>query len=146
MAEKQANLVTLSLDDDLVSPDYRTLVCEESSDAGVTSSATSTQTKCGTFSAPGTPEGTISGTGVTKVNIEADEISGQQLLDWANNNTKLAAVYQDAADGDSSAGAAVYMAGQGYLSDVRQTSASGDVIKYSFTFTFSGAIDTNPAS
>lgn len=144
--EKLGKYVTLSLDDDLVNPDYRTVVCEEESDGGISNSPTTTQTKCGVFAAPGIPEGTINISGVVNADPDADEISLQQLMDWANTGTKLAIIYQDAADGVTAAGAAIYMAGQGYLSDVRGTAPAGDVIKFTATVTFSGAIDTNPAS
>jgi len=144
--EKLGKYVTLSLDDDLDSPVYRTAVCEEESDGGISNSPTTTQTKCGTFAAPGIPEGTINISGVVNVDPDADELSARQLMDWGNQGTKLAVVYQDGADDNSTAGAAIYMAGQGYLSDVRVQAPANDVIKFTATLTFSGDIDTNPAS
>lgn len=145
--EKLGKYVALSLDDNLVTPDYRTAVCEEESDGGISNSPTTTQTKCGTFSAPGIAEGTINISGVVNVDPDADELSLSQLLAWANTGTKLAIVYQDAADANSTAGAAIYLEGEGYISDVRGQAPANDLIKFTATLNFSGdIITTAPAS
>lgn len=148
MAELQATLVTMSVDTDLDSPDYRTIVCEETSEAGMDSSTTDTPTKCGTFTAVATPAGTITGSGVVQADPEADEVSFQEILGWVNNKTKVAAVYQNATDGGTTAtGEAVYMEGEGYFTSARVTAQEGDLVKFNWAFSFSGPVNTtSPAS
>lgn len=147
MAELQATLVTMSVDTDLVSPDYRTIVCEETSEGGLDSTTTDTPTKCGTFTAVSTPAGTITGSGVVQADPQADEVSFQEILGWVNNKTKLAAVYQNDAEGTTSVGEAVFMAGEGYFTSARVTAQEGDLVKFNWAFSFSGPVDTAyPAS
>lgn len=148
MSELQATLVTMSVDTDLVTPDYRTIVCEETSDAGLTAATTDTPTKCGTFTAVATPAGTITGSGVVQADPEADEISFQEILNMVNNRTRVAAVYQNATDGATTAtGEAMYMEGEGYFTEARATAQEGDLLKFNWAFSFSGPINTtSPAS
>lgn len=134
----------MSLDDDLVSPDYRTIVCEETSEGGGDASTTDTPTKCGTFTATAEPAFTVTGSGVVNTTPGPDEVSGQQLLDWLANKTLLAAIYQNSADGPTGAGEAVYMEGQGRLTSVRFTAQEGDLLKFNWAFSFSGPVNTNP--
>lgn len=144
MAEIQATYVTLSVDTDLDTPDYRTIVCEEESEGGGDASVTDTPTKCGTFSATANPVFTITGSGVAKANPDADEVSGQELLQWLANKTRLAAIYQNSSDGTTGVGEAVYMAGQGVFTSVRFTATEGDLLKFNWSFQFSGPVDTDP--
>ena len=142
--EKQATYVTMSVDTDLVNPDYRTIVCEETSEAGGDASTTDTPTKCGTFTSVANGVWTATGSGVVNVDPAADEVSSQELMEWLNNKTKLSAIFQDSSDGVSVAGAAVYIEGQGTFTSVRVTAQEGDLIKFNWAFSWSGTVITTP--
>jgi hypothetical protein len=148
--EISGNLVTMSFSTDLNDPlnNLKTIVCEDTSDAGLDGTVNTTATKCGNFSTVETPAGTINGSGVLNVEPEADEASFQALLTIMNNKQRVYAVYQNAAESpDVTEGEGVFMAGHGYFSSVRSTSTQGTQVTFTWAFTFSGPIDTTyPAS
>jgi hypothetical protein len=148
--EISGNLVTMSFATDLNDPlnNLMTIVCEDSSDAGLDGTVNNTPTKCGTFSTVEEPTGTINGSGVLNVDPENDEASFQELLTIMKNKQRVYAVYQNAAEApDVTEGQGVFMAGHGYFSSVRATSTQGTQVTFTWAFSFSGAIDTTyPAS
>lgn len=144
--EIQSTYVTMSVDSDLVTPDYRTIVCEETSEGGGDASTTDTPTKCGTFTAVAEPVFTVTGSGVVNADPGVGEVSFQQLLDWLANKTRLAAIYQNTGDGNTGTGQAVFMEGEGVLTSVRATSQEGDLVKFSWSFSFSGPVNTDPGA
>lgn len=147
--EVSGNLVTLQFSTNLNDPlnNLKTIVCEDSSDAGVESAVNNVPTKCGNFSATETPTATINGSGVINANPDADEASFQEVLHLANTNQRVYAVYQNEAEGDLAEGDGVFMAGHGYFSSARATAAQGTPTTFNWTFTFTGTVDTAyPAS
>jgi hypothetical protein len=150
MREISGNLVTMAFSTNVNDPlnNLKTIVCEDSSDGGLDSTVNTTPTKCAVFSTSERPTGTINGSGVIITDPEADEASFQEVLDLANNGTRVYAVYQNAAESpDVVEGAGVFMAGFGRFNSARATAAQGAPTTYNWTFTFSGEIDTEyPAS
>lgn len=150
MREIVGNLVTMSFSTNLNDPlnNLKTIVCEESSDAGLDGTVNNTATKCGNFTAVEDPVGTINGSGVLNADPESDEASFQELLTILKNKTRVYAVYQNAAESpDVTEGQGVFMAGHGYFTSVRETAATGTNVTFTWAFSFSGAIDTTyPAS
>ena len=141
--ELLGSLVTLQISTDTTgATGLKTITCEESSDSSLSSNVNETKTKCGVFAAVDTPSGSINFSGVVNGSPSGSELSFNDLAGYCNNKTKLYAKYQNAVSGSVSAGTAVYMAGTGYFSQVQSTSAEGDLIKFSATFTFTGTIDT----
>ena len=120
----------------------KTVVCEETSSLSISTSTTETKTKCGNFTAVSTPTVSVSLSGVVNGAPGGTEVSFNDMAGYANNKTKLYGLVQNAVSGSVALGTAVYCSGTGYFSDVKMDAAEGDLIKYSATFTYSGAVDT----
>lgn len=141
--ELLGSLATLQISTDTTgATGLKTITCEESSDFQLTMNVNQTKTKCATFTAPDMPSGAINVSGVVNGTPSASECSFNDIANWANTKTKLYAKYQQAASGSVSAGTAVYVSGTGYFTSVQVTSAEGDLIKFTATFSFSGTMDT----
>ena len=137
------SIVTLQISTDTTgATGLKTITCEDSSDLNLSANVNVTKTKCGSFTAVDTPEGTINVSGVVNASIGGSEYSYNDIAGWVVNKTKLYAKYQNAVSGSVSAGTAVYAAGTGYFSSAQVTSAEGDLVKFTATFNFSGTIDT----
>lgn len=150
MREISGNLVTMSFSTNLNDPlsNLKTIVCEDSSDAGLDGTVNTTATKCGNFSSVEDAVGTINGSGILNADPESDEASFQELLTIVKNKTRVYAVYQNAAESpDVTEGQGVFMAGHGYFTSIRETAATGANVTFTWAFSFSGPIDTQyPAS
>lgn len=147
--EVSGNLITLSYSTDLNDPlnNLKTIVCEDSSDAGLDGAVNTVPTKCEVFSVTEKPTGTINGSGVINADPDSDEGSFQELAAIMNNQQRVYVVYQNAAESGLTEGQGVFMAGFGYFNTVRATAAQGTPTTFNWGFTFSGAIDTTyPAS
>lgn len=142
--EIKGTLVTMWLSE--TDSNYKTIVCEDSSQSSTTSSVTTTKTKCGTFSAPDAAEKTFSGSGVASGDLAANQVSFKQLQAWCDAGTKLYFIRRNEASGTITAGEIVYLDGQGYLTEATETSAEGDVVKFNWAFTASGAVDNTSDS
>jgi hypothetical protein len=135
-----ATKVVLQISENLTAPftNWKTLVCETDSSSDHATNVTETKTKCGTFTAVDTPTNTISGNGVVNTTPEADEISYQDLLVLLNNKTEVTGRYFNLEDGETPAGAAVFMRGKGRVSSLGTSNTEGDLLKFSYGFTFNG--------
>jgi hypothetical protein len=127
---------------------YKTIVCEDSSQSSTTASVTTTKTKCGTFAAPETAEKAFSGSGVAGGNLAANQVSFKQLQAWCDAGTLLYFVRRNEANVASgiTAGEIVYLDGQGYVTEATETSAEGDVVKFNWAFTATGTVDNTADS
>lgn len=150
MREISGNLVKAAFSTDTGNPlaSLKVIVCEDSSDGGIDSTVNTTPTKCATFSTQEQPAGTINGSGVIITDPEADEATFQDILTLSKNGTRVFMVYQnDAESPDVAEGAGVFMAGFGRFNSARATAAQGAPTTFTWSFTFSGTIDTeHPAS
>jgi hypothetical protein len=146
MQELKGSLVVMML-----SPtglNFKTIVCEDSSQSTISSNVTTTATKCGKFSTVDTPEVTISGSGVLDASPAVNQATLKELQAWALAGTLLYFIRKTLADtaaGETS-GESLYLDGRGYLSNVEETSAEGDVIKFSWTLTTTGTVDNTADS
>lgn len=145
--ELQGSLVTLWVST-TEGANYKTIVCEESSQSSTTSNVNTTKTKCGTFTAVDTPETVISGSGVVDGSPATNQVSFKQLETWVRSKTKLFFIYENAADSGSgiTKGAAVYQDGQGYFTEATVTAQEGDLIKFNWSFATTGTIDNTADS
>jgi hypothetical protein len=144
--EVQGTLVTMWVSE--TNSNFKTIVCEESSQSSTTSNVTSTKTKCGTFSAVDTPETVISGSGIAGANLAANQVSYKQIEAWARAKTKLYFIRRNEADvvSEVTAGELVYLDGQGYFTEATETSAEGDVVKFNWSFATTGDVDNTADS
>jgi hypothetical protein len=145
--EVQGSLVTLWVSTSQ-NTGFKTIVCEDSSQASTTSNVNTTKTKCGTFTAVDTPETTLSGSGIVDGSPAANQATFKDIESWCRNKTKLYFIYQNIADAGTSLakGAAVYMDGQGYFTEATVTAAEGDLVKFNWSFATSGTIDNSADS
>lgn len=127
---------------------YKTIVCEESSQSSTTAAANKTKTKCGTFTAVDTAEVVISGSGVVDGSPAGNQASFKQLQAWAQAKTNLYFIRKNLANVPLgiTAGAVVYMDGRGYLTEVTETSAEGDLVKFNWSFEVTGTVDNSSDS
>jgi hypothetical protein len=128
--------------------DFKTIVCEESSQSSTTANVTTTKTKCGTFTAVDAAETVISGSGIAGANLAANQVSFKQIEAWVRAKTKLYFVRRNEADvaNGVTAGELVYLDGQGYFTEATETSAEGDVVKFNWSFSASGEVDNTADS
>lgn len=127
---------------------FKTIVCEDSSQSSTTANVNTTKTKCGNFTAVDTPETVISGSGIATGNLAANQVSYKQLEAWARAKTKLYFIRRNEADVASgiTAGEIIYLDGQGYFTEVTETSAEGDTVKFNWSFTTTGDVDNTADS
>lgn len=144
--EIQGTLVTMWVSE--TDSNYKTIVCEDSSQSSTTSNVNTTKTKCGTYTATDTPEISISGSGVAGGNLNANQVSFKQLQAWAAAGTLLYFIRRNEANVAASitAGEIVYLDGQGYFTEATETSAEGDVVKFNWAFTTTGTVDNTADS
>lgn len=139
--ELLGSLVTLWVSD--TGLNFKTVVCEESSQASTTNDVSTTKTKCGVFKAPGQPDTKLSGSGVVDGSPAANQVSYKQLQAWAQSKTLLYFIYQNIADAATgiTKGGPVYLDGRGYFTEVTVTAAEGDIIKFNWAFEVTGTVD-----
>lgn len=144
--EQLATFVTMWVSE--TNSNFKTIVCEESSQSSTTANVTTTKTKCQTFTSVDTPELVISGSGVAGANLNANQVSFKQIQAWAQAKNKLYFIRKNEADTPNgiASGEIVYLDGQGYFSEATETSAEGDVIKFNWSFTVSGDVDNTADS
>lgn len=141
--ELLGSLTTMQVSTNLTgSADLKTITCEESSDFQAQANVNQTKTKCGSFTAIDTPTGTINISGVVNGSPSTSECSFNDIVGWLNTKAKLYVKYQQTVSGSVSAGTAVHVTGVGYFTSAQVTSAEGDLIKFTATFSFSGGMDT----
>lgn len=136
----KGKFVILSISTDIVTPAYKDVVC--SIDNGITGSrnVTTTETKCGTSKAGGSPSYTVTGSlsansapGATE--MSADDL--QALFDSGDDFLwKLA---------HSTTPTEYYRQGQGFFSSYNETANIGDDVKADFVIEVTSAIDADSA-
>jgi hypothetical protein len=144
--EQLATFVTMWVSE--TNSNFKTIVCEESSQSSTTANVTTTKTKCQTFTSVDTPETAFSGSGVAGANLNANQVSFKQLEAWCRAKPKLYFIRRNEADVANSitAGEIIYLDGQGYFTEVTETSAEGDVIKFNWAFSATGDVDNSADS
>lgn len=120
---------------------YKTLVCMQDFELGVSSSLDTQETDCGQFNVPGTPGATISFNAVCNAAPGGSELSYEDVLAAAVNTTKCSFRVQNPTQGSLAAGAAFYHAFSGYFNNVRLIKQSAGVIRFSGDITSTGVID-----
>jgi hypothetical protein len=144
--EIKGTLVTMWVSE--TDSNYKTIVCEDSSQSSTTSNVNTTKTKCGTYTSTDTPEISISGSGVAGGNLNANQVSFKQLQAWVAAGTLLYFIRRNEANVTAAitAGEIVYLDGQGYFTEATETSAEGDVVKFNWAFTTTGTVDNTADS
>jgi hypothetical protein len=144
--EIQGTLVTMWLSE--TDSNYKTIVCEDSSQSSTTTNVTTTKTKCGTYTATDTAEKTFSGSGVAAGNLLANQVSFKQLQAWCDAGTLLYFIRRNEANvaAGITAGEIIYLDGQGYITEATETSAEGDVVKFNWAFSATGTVDNTADS
>jgi len=127
---------------------WKLIMCEDTSTLTNSASTTDTKTKCGAFSATSVDPAKVSGSGITVGNVTSEQVSFQQLMILLQAKTKIWLRRQNAADVSNgiTVGELVYFKAQGYISSVAETSNTGEVSKFTWEFSSTGTVDTDPAS
>lgn len=113
---------------------YKTLVCEEDSQADLSNEVTTTRTKCSTFKGISAVDMTISGNAVCNADPTSEEVSYNDVQNWQKLKTQLNFRYRNAAAGSIAAGQAFEHTGVGYFTQSTVTATAGEVVKFSYTF------------
>lgn len=116
------------------------LVCEVDNQAEMDNEVSETDTKCGTFTGVKDMKGSYSGNAVSNAAPTSSEVSYEDVITYQEDKTLLDFRYYNAAFGAIAAGAAVSQSGTGRFTNSVMTSATGEVVQFSWTFSPSGTI------
>lgn len=118
---------------------WKSLVCLESASTNFTSDVSETQTQCGVLTGRGEAKATLDFQAVCSTTPGAAEVSFEQALAWKIGNTALTARVSQ-----GTSGADWYYTFTAYLDSLTHEGTSGDVMKFSGSFTSSGLVDIVP--
>ena len=135
MAEMQGKDVKVEISTDLVTPVWKTLICEVSNGVRLSRETTSTQTKCDNGTAKiglGALSWSFEFEAVADTIPTASQVTYADFLGYIVNGTKVL-------------GRVLYTGefhhqGQVYVTDLSLDSADGDVVRFSGTLSGTGAI------
>jgi hypothetical protein len=123
---------------------YKPLVCAQGGGVDKNVETTTESTKCGPIVGVGDVTWTMSGDAVVNISPDTDQISYKQFNTWMVNKTKLDVRLMSPADAGLSLdeGEAFYEQGEGYITSINITTDTGSSVKFSWTFSGNGAINT----
>lgn len=120
--------------------DWLRLVCEVDNQAEMDNEVSETDTKCGTFTGVKDMKGNYSGNAVSNAAPTSSEASYEDIVTWQNDKTLLDFRFYNDAFGAIAVGAAVSQQATGRFTNSVMTSATGEVVQFSWTFSPSGTI------
>jgi hypothetical protein len=126
--------------------DWLRLVCEVDNSAEMDNEVSETDTKCGTFVGVKEMKGNFSGNAVSNATPTSSEASYEQVVAWQKATTLLEFRNYNAAFGAIAESAAYHFEGQGRFTNTNKSSASGEVVQFSWTLSPSGEIFLTPQS
>ena len=129
--------------------EWKELVCEVDETFEHTNDVSEIDTKCGPAVGVKVMKGNYTGNGVVHANPSASELSWSDIVNWQRNRTALEMLIENetftAEDGTSIAeGSAIHIYAPGKFVQSTLTEATGEVVKFAWTFkptstpTFSG--------
>lgn len=122
---------------------YKRLVCEIDNQAEMDNEVSETDTKCGTFTGVKDMKGNYSGNAVSNAAPTSLEASYEEVVNWQQDKELLDFRFYNAAFGAIAEGAVVNQQCQGRFTNTVMTSATGEVVQFSWTFTPTGTITLN---
>jgi hypothetical protein len=124
----------LKISTNLVTPDYKSVVCSIDNGLTGTSNVQKTESKCGTVKARGTSDHTVTGSLAANTAPSAGEMSNDDLL----------ALFTSGADflWEVVNGTDLVRKGTGFLSGYSETYPTADVVKADFTIDVKGNVAT----
>lgn len=125
---------------------WKRLVCEVDNSAEMDNEVTETDTKCGTFTGVKEMKGNFSGNAVSNATPTSSEASYEDVVTWQKNKTLLELRNYNAASGSVAESAAYHLQCEGRFTNSNKTSAVGEVVQFSWTFSPSGEISVTPQS
>lgn len=126
---------------------WKTIVCE--TDSQITGSSTVTETKtknCGTKTAVDNDAMKVTGNGVAGADLTSDQASYQDMQILREAKTRITFERKNSASGTVAEGEITYTLFEGYFDNVSETSATDDVVKFSWSVTSTGTITLTPES
>lgn len=126
---------------------WKTIVCE--TDSQITGSSTVTETKtktCGTKTAVDNDAMKVTGNGVAGADLAGDQASYQDMQILRDAKTRLMFERKNSASGSVAEGELTYTLFEGFFDNVSETSATDDVVKFSWSVTSTGTITLTPES
>jgi hypothetical protein len=125
---------------------WKRLVCEVDNQAEMDNEVSETDTKCGTFTGVKDMKGNYSGNAVSNAVPTSSEFSYEDVVTAQEAKTLLDFRFYNAAFGAVAEGAAVFQQCTGRFTNSVLTSAAGEVVQFSWTFSPSGTISLVPVS
>lgn len=134
--EAKDTYIYISTDDGAT---YKKVICL--TDAGVSSSKTTTDTdtRCGVLTATGNSTVTFTGTGVVDDSPDADELSHNEMWALKLAGTTFIIVFQNVLG-------TIFLGGSGTLTDISDTASSGNLVTFQFTVKISGNLSQSHVS
>lgn len=124
--------------------DYKPLVCAQGGGVDKNVETTTESTKCGGIVGVADVTWTMSGDAVVNISPEIDQVSYKQFNYWMVNKIKLDVRLMSPANAalDLAEGEAFYEQGEGYITSINITTDNGSVVKFSWTFSGNGDLNT----
>jgi hypothetical protein len=133
--EIQGDLVGLYFSTNLVTPDWKEVVCAENTGLDGTRDVNSKRTKCGVIKGFGPSAYSITGSGAANTTPGTGKMSADDILDLFQNETDVLVKMEHATT------AALYSrVGKGQVTRYSETANTGDVVSYDLTVDISGPL------
>jgi hypothetical protein len=119
---------------------WKTIVCEDTSQISHTASSSEKKTKCGTFTTTSLNAVAITGSGVAGGNLDADQASYLDIAALVKNLTTVEFRRRNAADAPNSIaiGEITNFQGSGRFTEATETSSTEDSTAFNWAFASSG--------
>lgn len=134
----QSNLVPIAVSTDSGST-YKNVVCKKSWNFNHETSTTSEETDCGTLTGIGSNTWSFDVEGVMNTTPASTELSAEDLLSIAHNQTNVLVRAQYPTSGTP--GTDIYIQGSAYITNFRVVNTVGNLMTFTATITGTGVLD-----
>lgn len=135
------NLVGVWVSTNLVTPDWKEIVCGQDANLDGSKDVTTTKTKCGVIKTASDPSWSFSGSGILNHTPGAAELSSDELIEILQGDTDVLVKLEYATDDTL-----YYREGQGVMTAYSETSDTDNPVSFDYTIEVSGDLTLVAAS
>jgi hypothetical protein len=135
------NLVGVWISTNLVTADWKEVVCGQDASLDGSKDVTTTVTKCGVIKTTSDPSWSFSGSGILNYTPGAAELSSDELITILQGDTDVLVKLAYATDDTL-----YYREGQGVMTAYGEASTPGDPVSFTYTIEVSGDLTLVPTT